>query len=323
MTVAWKFVRQILSVKKYNCKQLYFFSANIVSQLAVLLNENKKQISDDIIYQVSEDAKQIISKCKDENIEILTIFDISYPNSLKQLKDAPSVIFVKGNLDIIDSNTVCVIGTRDPDNNGIRITQRVAEHYRQMNWNICNGLAEGIDSAAIQLNNVYYSNVIGIVAGGLNYNSQKTLLKNTSINAEKVLEAGGVIISEFPPDKKEDTFSVVKSCRLQAGISDGLFLIQSSINGGSKFTIKSFCETNRPMAVINPLVEDENKPSYSANILLRDKKIDGLKEITDLKSEKIFTKDIIVIKSKTDYESFDNLIANKNSHIGTNNTLFY
>ena len=309
------FIRKHITTENY-------FSSNIESQLALLLNENKKQISEDIIYQVSEDAKQIISRCKDENIQILTMFDSAYPNTLKQLKDAPSVIFIKGNTNILTANTVCIIGTREPNNNGVRITQRVAEHYRKVKWNICNGLAEGIDTAAIQLNNEYYSNVIGIVAGGLNYNSQKTLLRKTSINAEKVLEAGGVIISEFPPDKKEDTFSVVKSCRLQAGISDGLFLIQSSLNGGSKFTLKSFCETNRPIAVINPLKEDENMPSYSANIIIRDKKIDGLIKITDLKSEKIFTKDIILINSKTDYATFDNLIITKGSYIPTNKTLF-
>ena len=309
------FIRKHITTENY-------FSSNIEPQLALLLNENKKQISEDIIYQVSEDAKQIISRCKDENIQILTMFDSGYPNTLKQLKDAPSVIFIKGNINVLNAKTICIIGTREPDNNGVRITQRVAEHYRQMKWNICNGLAEGIDTAAIQLNNEYYSNVIGIVAGGLNYTTQKTLLRKTSINAEKVLEAGGVILSEFPPDKKEDTFSVVKSCRLQAGISDGLFLIQSSINGGSKFTLKSFCETNRPIAVINPLKEDENRPSYSANIIIRDKKIDGLIKITDLKSEKIFTKDIILINAKTDYATFDNLIITKESNIAVNKTLF-
>ncbi len=309
------FIRKHITTKDY-------FSSNIVSQLSLLLSENKKPISEDIIYEESESAKQIITQCNEENIKILTIFDIDYPNNLRQIKDAPSIIFVKGNINILNAQTICIIGTREPNENGIKITQRVADHYKQKKWNICNGLADGIDTAAIQTNDNFYSNVIGIVAGGLNYNTKKTLLKKTSINAEKVIEAGGVIISEFPPDKKEDTFSVVKSCRLQAGVSDGLFLIQSSIDGGSKFTIKSFCETSRPIAVINPLKDDENNPSYSANISIRENKIIGLSKITDLKTEKINTKHISVINSKTDYDTFDNLVAQKDGNIQTTKTLF-
>ena len=236
--------------------------------------------------------------------------DDNYPIKLKGLKDSPAIIYTKGNTDIFSHTTVCVIGTREPNENGIRITRKVSEHYKTLNWNICNGLAQGIDNAAIQINGNYLSNVIGVVAGGLNFNSQKTLLNKTALNANNVLEANGVIISEQPPNFKEDTFSVVKSCRIQSGLSDGLLLIQSSETGGSKFTIKSFCETHRPLAIINPLSEDQDSKSYGANILIREKGNSGLAEITGLKADKILTSEIIIIKSKADYIKFEDAIRN-------------
>jgi DNA processing protein len=49
--------------------------------------------------------------------------------------------------------------------------------YANSSWAICNGLAEGVDNFSIKSNNQIHSNVIGILAGGLNYNSKKTLLK--------------------------------------------------------------------------------------------------------------------------------------------------
>lgn len=299
-----------------------YFSTNLIIEIKSLLINNKKEISENIIFQETENAKKIISQCNTENIKILTIFDKEYPSNLKLIKDAPSIIFVKGNIDILNNNTICIIGTREPNENGTKITQRVAEHYKQLKWNICNGLAEGIDTAAIQQNDNYYSNVIGVVAGGLNFNAKKTLLKNTCVNVEKVIDAGGVIISEFPPNKMEDTFSVIKSCRLQAGVSEGLFLIQSSIDGGSKYTLKSYCETNRPLAVINPLKEDEVLPSYSANITIRDNQLIGLSKITGLKIDKISTKNIVLIKSKEDYGLFDKVIVQKNINNQVNKTLF-
>src|SRR5690606_14441229 len=104
------------------------------------------------------------------------------------------------------------------------------------------------------------------LAGGLNYNSSKTLLKSTAVNADKILENNGLIISEMPIHKKEDAFSVVKSCRIQAGMSHGLLLVQSSLTGGSKYTVKAFAEHNRPLAVINPIGDADALQFYEANI---------------------------------------------------------
>jgi DNA processing protein len=298
-----------------------FFSSGVVSQITFLLKE-KKEISEDLIYEVTETSKEIINICNEENIKILTFFDIDFPKNLKEVKNAPALIFVKGNLNLLNANTTCIIGTRKPNENGIRITQKVSEHYVNKKWNICNGLADGIDTAAIQNDGIYYSNVIGVVAGGLAFNTKKTLLKKTSINAENVIEAGGVIISEFLPHEKETTFSVMKSCKMQADISDGLILIQSSVDGGSKYTLKSYCETGRPIAVINPVKDDEKLDSYSGNIAIRDNSFKGLSQITGLKTEKINTKSITVLNSKNDYDTFDAAINTKNQQSQMSKTLF-
>ncbi len=286
------------------------FVNNASGELYDLLRSCGKDFTKELIEEEIIEAEQIVQQCERENIKIISFLDNNYPVKLKELKDSPAIIYTKGNEDILSRTTVCVIGTREPNENGIRITQKVSEHYKNLNWNICNGLAQGIDSATIrpQDNN---SNIIGVVAGGLNFNSQKTLLTKTALNANKVLEANGVIISEQPPNFKEDTFSVVKSCRLQAGLSDGLLLIQSSETGGSKFTIKSFCETLRPLAIINPLPEDQDLKSYGANIIIREKGKIGLAEITGLKTEKILTSEIVIINSKADYIKFEDAINNK------------
>jgi DNA processing protein len=52
------------------------------------------------------------------------------------------------------------------------------------------------------------------LAGDLNYTTKKTLLKRTVENAEKSIESGGLLVSEVPPDKKEDSFSV--TCKIAA-----------------------------------------------------------------------------------------------------------
>lgn len=309
-------------VKKVVSKNT-FETTNIIQEIKEIINANNKHFDDDTIYDAIESAKDIVFKCKEEGIAIIELTNDDYPVLLKEIKDPPSVIYCKGNLDLLYNKTVCIIGTREPNKNAVKISERIGSFYSNSSWAICNGLAEGVDNFSIKSNDKIHNKVIGILAGGLNYNTKKTLLKKTAENAEKTIEGGGLLISEMPPDKKEDSFTVVKSCRIQAGLSKGLILIQSSLDGGSRFTTKSFCETQRPIAVINPVQSDFDLPTYNANkdIILNSKK--GLSKFTELKEDKIQTSTIFVIKSKDDYTEFENLMTNSPKNIEqTNTTLF-
>lgn len=292
-----------------------FETTNIIQKIKEITTSNNKNFDDDTIHEAVEAAKEIVSKCKEEGISIIEFTSKNYPTRLREIKDPPSVIYCKGNIDLLYSNTVCIIGTREPNENAVKISERVGSFYSNSSWTICNGLAVGVDNFSVKLDDQIHSNVIGVLAGGLNYNSKKTILKNTAENAEKTIESGGLLVSEMPPDKKEDTFTVVKSCRIQAGLSNGLILIQSSLEGGSRFTAKSFCETQRPVAIINPVHSDFDLPTYNANkeIILNSKK--GLSKFTELKEDKIKTSKIFVIKSKEDYKYFEKIMNNTPTEI--------
>ncbi|MBK6902418.1 MAG: DNA-processing protein DprA [Saprospirales bacterium] len=309
-------------VKKVLTKNT-FETANIIQEIKEITTANNKGFDDDAIYEAIESAKDIVFKCKEEGISIIEFTNEDYPTLLKEIKDPPSAIYCKGNLDLLYTKTVCIIGTRDPNENAIKISQRIGSFYSNSSWAICNGLAEGVDNFSVKTNDQIHSKVIGVLAGGLNYNTKRTLLKKSAENAEKIIESGGLLVSELPPDKKEDTFTVVKSCRIQAGLSNGLILIQSSLDGGSRFTTKSFCETPRPIAVINPVQSDFDLPAYNANkeIIMNSKK--GLSKFTELKEDKIRTTKIFVIKSKDDYTEFENLMLNKPKNIEQSNTTLF
>lgn len=258
---------------------------------------------DDAIRQ----SEKIVNACEKGRITIISIGDVNYPPLLLELKDPPSVIYCKGNLDSL-KRAITVIGTREPNRSGEIIAERVSTFFSAKDWSICNGLADGIDSCAIKNTNGYFSETIGVLGGGIDYTNHKTLLKNVQRNAEIILENNGVLVSESLPDRKEDTFSVIKSCRIQAGLAQGLILIQSSVNGGSKFTVKAFSELKRSLAFIYPTKQDYMLDSYSANRLLVEKGMLGLAEITDVKSEKIAIDELFAIKSKDDYVRYEQLL---------------
>ena len=285
-----------------------FEAADFADVIKDLAKSNNKIFDDNTIYDAVRSAEDIVLACKDQHIKIIDITSSDYPAQLRELKDAPSVIYCKGNTELLHDKTICIIGTRTPDEHGRLISERLGCFFSNSNWAICNGLAEGIDTHAIQARNQIHNKIVGVLAGGLNYNVKKTLLVKTAENAEKTLVGGGVLVSESPPDIKEDTFSVVKSCRIQAGLSHGLILVQSSITGGSRFTLKAYCGTERPFGIVYPLPDDYELQAYEANRLICEKGAKGIASFIEQKEEKIKTNVVYAIKSREDYLKFENII---------------
>lgn len=310
------FIKKVVTKKS-------FLSSNYFQEIKELTEENNKQFDDDTIYEAVENAKEILYKCSEENISIIDFTNENYPTALKEIKDPPPVIYCKGNLELLYHKTVCIIGTREPNEHGAIIAERIGSFFSNANWAICNGLAEGIDTFSIKTKDKLHHNIIGVLAGGLNYNSKKTLLKKTAENAERTIENGGLVISEIPPDKKEDTFTVVKSCRIQAGLSHGLILIQSSLTGGSRFTTKAFCEIQRPLGIANPIKLDYEDPTYNANKEIIENRKSGLSKFTELKEDKILTKEIFIIKSKDDYTEFESIVEKGQKKVTQINTTLF
>ena len=250
-------------------------------------------------------AREIINDCATNDIKIISYLDTDYPKLLLEIKDPPPVLYAKGNLALLDK-AIAIIGTRNSTDLGNKIAQKVGNYFSNQ-WAICNGLVEGIDKNSILNEDAVYSNVIGVISGGLHF--EITSSKITKEFAKKVLESNGLLLSENEPNKKEDQFSGSKASRIQAGLSKGLILIQSSINGGSKYTLKTFSELQRPIGVINfnSNTEFSNSDEFSGNRILLSDLNNGLQKMCNIKSnELIKTSKIISISGNEDYKIFEN-----------------
>ncbi|UBF25988.1 DNA-protecting protein DprA [Kovacikia minuta CCNUW1] len=226
---------------------------------------NKKYSSLEIQEAVSK-AEDILTECESNQIGFMSIVDEDYPRELLEIKDPPPVLFFVGNLSLLKIDAVTVIGTRKPNDNGKIIAERVGKYFASKGWAICNGLADGIDTFSILAQEKFcFAKVIGVVGSGLSSTALRSLPKQSVANIDHILHGEGLVLSEMPPSKKQDTFSVVKSCRIQAGIGKGIILIQSSLDGGSKFTVKAAVDSRRPLGVICPVKSDINREDYAAN----------------------------------------------------------
>lgn len=250
------------------------------------------------------EADVIISICHKEGIEIIDITSCAYPKLLLEISNPPTILYVKGNKKLLEKVVVAIIGTRHGTELGNKIAERLGEYFSQ-HFAICNGLVEGIDEHSIYINHKVVPNAIGVISGGLCYKS--TCSQNHVRVIEDVLNANGLVISEFSPMKKEDLYSGSTSSRIQAGLSAGVILVQSGIDGGSKYTLDKFIKLGRVVGVVNfPANPEYQEDAFEANRLIVEKKEYGLMKFVGLKTPKTLNvRAIIPIASKEDYKVFE------------------
>lgn len=196
-----------------------------------------------------DDAKWFFDKNKASGVSMLCINDDRYPKYLKVIKDAPPILFIRGNQNIFSELPgVAIVGAREATEPGKIIAHRVAKFMAENNWPVISGLALGIDAAAHQGAIEGNGKTIAVLAGGLDK-------PNPVANAElgfKILETGGAWISEHPvgaPPRKEN---FVPRNRIQVGLSAGSIIVEAKIKSGSLTQAKFCVGQNRPLFAVVP-----------------------------------------------------------------------
>lgn len=258
-----------------------------------------------------ERAEKILTECQEKGYTVVNISENAYPEQLKAISDPPAVLYLLGNTKLL-YNTVAIIGTRNSTNLGNRIAERLGKFFSNY-YSICNGLVEGIDAHAIYVDGKILSNVVGVISGGLNYN--ETCSESHAKTIEDVLNAGGLIVSEFEPSQKEDQYSGSRVSRIQAGLSSGLILVQSSIDGGSKYTVKAFSKLGRTFGFVHyPANREYYTQVFEVNRLISEKGLEGIASFIGQKTNKgLVFASIVKIEKKEDYETFIRFVSSRES----------
>lgn len=259
----------------------------------------------DMVPAYEAKAEVILQDCCRLGITVVDCLSESYPRQLLEIADPPAVFYMKGNTDLLRT-MIAIIGTRHSTRLGNRIAERLGEYFSG-HFAICNGLVEGIDEHSVRLGGKMTGRAVGIISGGLDY--QNTCSARHREVIDDVLQAGGLVMTEYPPRQPEDRFSGSKASRIQAGLSQGLILVQSKADGGSKYTLKTYARLSRPLGVISyPGSEEFSEETFEANRMILEERTSGLARMTGLKEDKIACT-IQPIESKADYRIFERKVT--------------
>ena len=195
-------------------------------------------------------------------IRCLFLTDPDYPQRLLQCKNAPILLFYKGQADLNASRIISVIGTRKPTEYGQQAVDNLLAGLSPYRPIIISGLAFGIDAAAHRSALKNKLPTIGVLAHGLD-RIYPTQHRNLAVS---MLEQGGVLTG-FPIDTEPDTFNFPLRNRIIAGICDALVVAETGETGGSMLTIANALENHTKIFAIPGRLTD--KKSTGCNQLIR------------------------------------------------------
>lgn len=211
-------------------------------------------------------AQKEMEHAFDLNVHILLKDDELYPQQLLSLKDAPPVLYAKGNLNLTNSSpTIAIVGSRNASLNSYQLTQKIAFDLSEQQVLVISGMARGIDSAAhngaLTAQNGK-GTTIAVLGTGIDqiYPPENKNLYN------KIAEQG-LLLSEMPFESAALTGSFPRRNRIVAGMSCGVLITEASEKSGSLITARYATEQHKTLFAVPGSPSDAR--AGGTNALLR------------------------------------------------------
>lgn len=222
-------------------------------------------------------------KLKKNNIIPISRESILYPKNLKDIKNAPIVLYVKGNLNILNQKSIAIVGSRKCSEYGKEIAYNFSLELARNDINIVSGLAMGIDTCAHVGALNAKGKTVAVLGNGFDYifpNENRKLFYN-------IIDNGGAIVTEYLPEVMPFKGNFLARNRIISGMSLGVIVAEANKNSGALVTAKLAREQGKAVFCVpsnitnsyndggNNLLKHDSKIVTSSNDILEALKIDS------------------------------------------------
>lgn len=202
---------------------------------------SKKHADAFVHFRSGINPDKLMREIEKNNITAISIKNEAYPALLKTIYDPPPVLFVQGFLPSSDSAHLAIIGSRKATDYGIGICKKLTHELTSSGLVIVSGLAYGIDEYAHAATINAQGVTIAVLACGLlNINSSRQRYL-----ANKIIENGGAVISEFGLHTSSMKQNFPYRNRIISGLSHATFVIEAAEKSGSLITARCALEQGR------------------------------------------------------------------------------
>lgn len=285
-----------------NIEELIYFSDKEIYNLKNINLNIKENI---VKYKSISYLDEIKEKNIKENINYICIEENDYPNNLKYVYDAPNILFYKGNINIINKNIgLAVVGSRKATKYGMSCATSISKGLSNIGINIISGLAFGIDSYAHMGCMEGCGKTIAVLGSSVN----NVLPKKNIYLANKILENGGLIISDYNINSSVFPSNYVNRNRIISGISEGVIVVEAAKKSGALITAEFGLEQGKNIYAVPGNINSCMSKGCHQIIKEGAKLIDNIEDI--LNEYKI-----VNIKSRENLKKYDNMNLSKESTV--------
>ncbi len=189
-----------------------------------------------------------------EGRQIVTLGDPRYPERLRCIADPPPLLFLQGNIELLGSLQLAIVGSRNPTATGKENAIEFARHLAALGVTITSGLALGIDAASHRGALAAQGATVAVTGTG----PDRVYPARNRDLAHAIVDGGGLMLSEFAPGTPPLAANFPRRNRIISGLSVGTLVVEAALRSGSLITARQAVEQGRevfalPGSIHNPL----------------------------------------------------------------------
>lgn len=231
-----------------------------------LQEKTKKQVKIQEVIQkreYRENLDQYEAYMKQYGIQLVSILSPEYPEQLKTICDAPILLYVIGDSQILKEDSIAIIGCRQCSSYGKKSTKQIAYELAQNKKVIVSGMAKGIDSYAHYGCLEAKGKTIAVLGSGLD----RIYPKENIPLYHAILQGNGCIVSEYPIGVGAAKYHFPARNRIISGLSKGIVVVEAKEKSGSLITVDFGLEQGRDIFAIPGNIDTNT--SKGTNLLLK------------------------------------------------------
>jgi DNA processing protein len=189
--------------------------------------------------------EQALSWVEQPQHHIITLNDEAYPRLLREIADPPILLYVRGDVGLLNTPQLAVVGSRHASRQGLQIAQDFSQYLSGVGLAITSGLAHGIDAAAHRGGLQGIGKTLAVIGTGIDriYPSANQAL------AREVADQGA-IVSEYPLQTRPLAQNFPRRNRIISGMSVGCLVVEAALKSGSLITARQAMEQGREVFAI-------------------------------------------------------------------------
>lgn len=243
-------------LEMFESKDLYANFKEFEPQLAQILTPKEMAF---VQKSAMQNLNQIIEGYARSNIKTITKYDSRYPDLLREIDDPPFCLYCKGNVELLNSYCIAVVGSRKISDYGKVVTSMFCKEFAANGITIVSGMALGVDSVAHNIALENNAPTIAVLAGGFNH-----IYPSANFGLYKDICLNGLVVTEYAPPCEPLAYNFPVRNRIIAGLSRGVLVTEAGLKSGSLHTKNYAVDCGREVfAVPGKITSSESEGTNS------------------------------------------------------------